>query len=253
MMSAPTIPVLEPASTANPVLSFDGDLETNAELIVAAARLGYLRSEWRTLDATWGVGTFWSLWRPDVLVATDRNPAKSPTGQSVDFTDLPFESRSFRAAVLDPPYKLNGTPTEKVDDRYGVADDEWVGVPVAERHDLILRGITENARVLAYGGLFLLKCKDQVCNGENYWQTDIFTTHAASLGLVKIDVLLFPSYRKQPEAGPGSRRQEPAGDALFDLPSEAVVQAPRRQVHSHRNYSTLLVFRNENLDQGALF
>ncbi len=41
---------------------------TNAHMIVDAARLGYLRKDWWTLDPTYGLGNFWTLWQPTWFV-----------------------------------------------------------------------------------------------------------------------------------------------------------------------------------------
>jgi hypothetical protein len=197
----------------SPVMAID-DWPSNADLIRDCARLGYLRSDWRTLDPTWGYGAFWTLWLPDELWASDLNPAKSPVGESVDFRDLPWADRFFDAVVFDAPYKLNGTPTEDVDERYGVhVPTEW-----RERMAMIRDGITECARVLGDGCL-LVKCQDQVCSGKVRWQTVDFTNHAMSLGLGLVDRLDFLSYRPQPHG--------------------------RRQVHARRNASTLLVLKRE--------
>jgi hypothetical protein len=187
---------------------------TNAELIAhGVVPLGHLRASWTTLDPTWGLGTWWKLWRPDVLVGSDLDPTKSPTGTSVDFTALPHADRSVDVVAFDPPYKLNGTATDEVDDRYGVAGDY---VTWQERHDLICRGITEAARVARHR--LLLKCQDQVCSGAKRWQTREFADHAETVGLRladRLDMLTRP-------------RPQPAG---------------RRQVHALQAYSTLLIFR----------
>lgn len=187
---------------------------TNAHLIADCARLGYLQSDWTTLDPTYGYGTFWKVWKPDVLVACDGAEAKSPIGYAVDFTDLPWPDRHFDVVVFDPPYKLNGTPTEATDARYGVhVVSTW-----QDRHRLIRDGILECLRVLRAGGTLLVKCQDQVCSGAIRWQTVEFTNHAEAHGarlVDRFDLL-------------GSSRPQPAG---------------RRQVHAHGRPSTLLVFR----------
>jgi len=185
---------------------------SNAALIADCARLGYLRSEWRTLDPTFGLGTFWQDWRPDCLVGTDLNPAKSMTGEGIDVRSMPWADRSFDCVVFDPPYKLNGTPDEDVDGRYGVDRS----TPWRERMTLIHAGIDECARVLGDGYL-LLKCQDQVCSGKVRWQTHEFTLTARSCALGLVDRFDFLSYRPQPDG--------------------------RRQVHARRNASTLLVFK----------
>lgn len=200
----------------------------NAELIAQCAQLGYLHDTWPTLDPTFGLGRFWNLWRPTVLMASDLDPAKSPLPPE-DFTRLPYLDDTFAAVVFDPPYKLNGTSTGRgaaaCDDDYGVAG---AYASVDDRHALIRAGITECLRVLApgrrtdrtTGGFLLVKCQDQVNGGRVRWQTHEFTAHAcATPGVRLVDALFLVGHRPQP---PG-----------------------RSQQHARRNYSTLLVLRKE--------
>lgn len=187
---------------------------SNADLIADCAKLGYLRWDWFTLDPTYGHGTFWQKWRPDELYACDASPEKSPCGLSIDFTAMPFADRYFDCVVFDPPYKLNGTPDEAVDARYGVdVPTRW-----QDRLDLIRRGVVECARVLGDGYL-LVKCQDQVCSGKVRWQTVDVIIQAGVCGLHLVDRFDFLSHRPQP--------------------------AGRRQVHARRNASTLLVFKRD--------
>lgn len=187
---------------------------TNGELIAACARLGYITDTDLVLDCTYGRGTWWSVWRPAHLTGCDLDPTKSPIGYSVDFTALPFDDQLFTVVAFDPPYKLNGTPTHAVDERYGVAG---AYTNVADRHRLILEGMNECARVLTRDGHLLVKCQDQVNAGRVRWQTDMVTTHALELGLAKVDALLMLGGRPQPVG--------------------------RTQQHARRNYSTLLIFQ----------
>jgi hypothetical protein len=208
-----TLPADVGGELGRPVKAFDSRRRTNADLVADCARLRYLRREWRTLDPTYGLGTWWRRWRPDVLVASDLDLAKSPCGESVDFTALPHPERAFHAVAFDPPYKLNGRPDQAADGRYGV---DVIGT-TAERLELMEAGLRECARVLAPGGFLLAKCQDQVSGGRVRWQSDALTEVGHAVGLTKMDALHLESYRPQP-AGTVQRRVR-------------------------RNYSTLLVFR----------
>lgn len=186
---------------------------TNGHLIADVHRLGYI-PDGPVLDVTYGAGTWWKVWRPEHLVAHDLDPDKAPDGTSTDFRHLPHPDGAFVAVAYDPPYKLNGTPTHAVDDRYGVAG---AYTSVADRHQLIYDGLVECARVLAPGGHLLVKCQDQVNAGKVRWQTDLITSWSADLDLEKVDAFLMLGGRAQPDG--------------------------RRQVHARRNFSTLLVMR----------
>jgi hypothetical protein len=176
--------------TAAPVLAVT-EWKTNADLIADVARLGYLHDDWLTLDPTYGLGKWWTLWRPRMLIASDIDPAKSPCGYSVDFTALNQADQSFDAVAFDPLYKLNGTPTADVDERYGV----HVVRSRDDRHQLILDGISECARVLKPSGFLLVKCQNQVNGGKVRWQTDLFSRHAETVGHSTLLVLKKPDSR----------------------------------------------------------
>lgn len=180
---------------------------TNSHLIADCARLGYIKG--LTLDATYGLGNFWKVVRPEKLVSVDRY---TPADLSADFTQLPFADKTFETVVFDPPYKLNGTSYERGDKRYGVDKPmTW-----QNRLRLMLAGMKECNRVLAKKGFLLMKCQDQVAWGPRRWQTDMFSNEGYVMGLRKVDRFEFLHIpRKQSE--------------------------PQRT--SRSNYSTLLVFR----------
>lgn len=196
------------------VKAFD-TYESNADLIAAAARLGYLKRDWRTLDPTWGEGTFWAKWRPSFLLRGDLNPRKCPDfDDPVDVRRLPFHEESFEAVVFDGPYKFNGTPDAETDERYGVhLPTRW-----QDRMDLLIDGTKECARVARI--MLLVKCQDQVVSGKKRWQTREVTEAAESMGFGLLDALHFEGGRPQPEG--------------------------RRQVHARQNFSTLLVFKRDH-------
>ncbi|WP_116996347.1 hypothetical protein [Desertimonas flava] len=225
---------------------------TNAELVEQCAELGYLRREFRVLEPTWRNGRFWSRWQPDELYGSDLVTECSPVGRSIDARRLPWRDGWFDAVVVDGPYKLNGTSTGEgpsaSDVDYGV--DRYNSV--AGRHGLLADMMTEAHRVLApaarvrvdrgrhewVGGILLFKCQDQVCNQQIWWQTDIFTRHAETLGLVKVDSLMLEGYREQP---PRTRKHGDCHGSGCLMCEDGRV--PSRQEHAARNYSTLMVLQ----------
>lgn len=180
---------------------------TNSALIADCHSLGYIRG--RVLDPTYGLGNFYNDFRPAHFLTGD---LLTNAAIKLDFTSLPFPDRAFDTVIYDPPYKLNGTPTDYVDGRYGVGQyTRW-----QDRMELLMSGQEECARVVKRGGHLLTKCMDQVVSGKVRFQSDLLTGIAARAGLAKVDELLFlTNPREQPHA---------------------------RQVHSRRNYSTLLIF-----------
>lgn len=182
---------------------------TNADMIVDVAKLGYLRKEWHTLDPTYGLGKWWDKWQPDSLVAHDLRL------DGVDFRKLPHNDGEFDAIAFDPPYKLNGTATPEVDERYGVE----IYATWRDRHQLIQDGITECLRVLKSKGLLLVKCQAQVSSGKIRWQPFEFSQHAIEQGAELVDALSMLGYRPQPDG--------------------------TRQVHARQNCSTLLILQKQ--------
>jgi len=161
------------------------------------------------LDRTYRLGNWWNEYRPDELVAGD---LFKPAGIKLDFTCLPFADSTFGSVAYDPPYKLNGTPTDFVDSRYGVG----TVVKWQDRMKLMRAGFIECARVVRRKGYLLARCQDQVAWNKIRWQTDMFSGAGYQLGLEKVDRF----------------------DFLY-TPREQ--RLPQR--HARRNYSTLLIFQ----------
>lgn len=191
---------------------------TNGDLIADVARVGWLTADMSVLDVTWGKGRFWTKWRPRILVGTDIDPERSPSGRAVDFRELPFGDRRFDAVVFDPPYKLNGTPRLETDEVYGTGEvARW-----QDRMALIRDGAAECARVARK--VVLVKCQDQVCSGQMRWQTDVVTEAVCAKGFRKADRFDMIGGREQP--------------------------AGRSQKHARGRGSTLLVFVRGEVDNG---
>lgn len=195
-----------------------GDWPTNAALIADVAALGWITDEMTVLDATYGHGKFWSVYRPPKLLGIDINPAKSEIG-SVDFRALPFHDEAFDVVVLDPDYKLSGTPSlAEFDERYGIEEPtRW-----QDRMAKIANGASECARVA--GKHLIVKCQDQVVSGKMRWQTDVVTEAVTTAGFRKADRF---------DYGAGRGRPQPSG---------------RSQKHARHEASQLLVFTRGSVE-----
>jgi hypothetical protein len=77
---------------------------TNAELIYAVAKLGYIRPDDRVIDVTYGRGTWWKRYRPANFVTNDLG--KGHPKIRFDFRRAPFPDGAFDVVAYDPPYKL---------------------------------------------------------------------------------------------------------------------------------------------------
>ncbi len=200
---------------ASPILSTT-PWPSNAHLIVDCARLGYLQPEWNTLDATYGRGKFWTIWRPEKLTTNDIDP-ESDADHHCDFRDLPFSDGEFDAAIYDPPYITGGGDRSTIDDfndRYGL---DVVPRNGKELRKIIDAGFVEVARCVRDRGFVLVKCKNYV---ESGFEAGVFL-----LWKLAVD----------------------AGHELVDALNHVGGTGPQpphaTQRHSRSNYSTLLVFK----------
>jgi hypothetical protein len=179
----------------------------------------------RVADVTHGRGVFWKHVAPDAyrVSATDLE-----TG--VDCRDLPYPDGSFDALVLDPPYMeglhrreaahLAGMGTHAAfRDRYS----NGAARPGAPRyHDAVLdlyqRAGAEAHRVLRPGGVFIVKCQDEVsANRQRLTHVELIN-HFEQHGFRTKDLFVVV------------RPNRPAVSRLL------------RQVHARKNHSYFVVF-----------
>ncbi|HEY5025566.1 MAG TPA: hypothetical protein VII76_11375, partial [Acidimicrobiales bacterium] len=174
--------------------------------------LGYLRTDWLTLDPTYGRGNWWKTFRPEQLVTHDAQL------DGVDFRQLPHADNTFDCAVFDPPYIcIGGRKTTNLGDfhdRYGILETPRTAQGL---QDLMNAGLTEVYRVVRPGAFVLMKCQDYVTGGGLWPGTHHSTTHALSLGFKLFDRLEHVS--KNPRPQPKGRDGVPY----------------TRQVHARRN------------------
>jgi len=188
----------------------------NSELINDVRKLGFL--DGNVLDATYGEGAFWNTWSPDALTTND---IKKPADHSYSFLCFPVSwFNRFDSVVFDPPYKLNGTPSnDKVDSNYGVGGERYT--PVSSRLSLISSGALSCLRCVKESGFLIVKVMDQVSGGRMYYQTDLVTNCLLEYADKVQQFHLLRTPRPQPRG--------------------------RVQRNSRSNFSTLMIFQKKVL------
>lgn len=217
----------------------------NAEVFATVASL-HLPEGSLVADLTYGKGVFWKQIPKGAykLLFSDID-AKSqcdsrhevPVRTGVDSRDLPYEDFSLDAVVFDPPYMeglfrsteehlsghgthsafrlaySNGKPRPHLEQ--GMKQPKWHDAVT----DLYLRTGLEAYRVLKHGGIFVVKCQDEVsANKQRLTHVEIISAYE-SLGLYTKDLFVV------------TRKNRPAISRL------------KKQVHARKNHSYFLVFQ----------
>lgn len=188
-------------------------------------------------DVTYGKGTFWS----DVpetaydVHGTDIDPDRSPTGESVDCRDLPYDDDSFDCVVFDPPY-AEGYYRRQSDQlagggshqsfREAYSNGEVLDTGGSKYHQAVLdvyfRGGREAARVLREDGTLVVKTQDEVsANTQELTHVQIIDFYERELGLYTKDLFVLVRPNTPHQTG------------------------MHNQIHARKNHSYFLVFTFE--------
>lgn len=213
-----------PAGEATTDLVFSSYTENN-DLVFARLMRLHVPAGSVVADVTFGKGSFWKKLEKDeyTLKATDLK-----TG--VDCRKLPYDSKSIDCVVLDPPYmeglfredkSFAGTGTHSAfQDHYsnGVRPPEltrkWHDAVV----ELYVQAAVEAKRILKKGGVFVVKCQDEVsANTQRLTHVEII------LNLQKLEFYCKDLFVVTRSNKPGATR---------------VV----KQTHARKNHSYFLVF-----------
>lgn len=202
----------------------------NGHLLAQASSLWITDAD-EVLDLTYGRGLFWTEHTPANLVTNDLH---TDADLALDYRALPAWMKSWcDVVVFDPPYVSTGSVrTSTLDrnrkgdispdfyDRYGIGGSAgWQSVFA----DIAL-GMANAERTLRPRGRLMVKCCDYVESGARRWARRHVEDVAEALGLAKVDEFIHHS-------GTGPQ------------PTKNLDGSPRRQVHSRRSHSFLLVFR----------
>lgn len=217
----------------------------NAEVFASVAAL-HLPEGSLIADVTYGKGVFWKavpkdtyrLLFSDIDAKVGRDPRHDlPVETGVDSRALPYEDGTLDGIVFDPPYMeglfrstedhlsghgthsafrlaySNGKPRPHLEQ--GGKQPKWHDAVT----DLYLRTGLEAYRVLKSGGIFIVKCQDEVsANKQRLTHVEIISAYE-SLGFYSKD--LFVVVRK----------------------NRPVISRLKKQVHARKNHSYFLVFQ----------
>ena len=169
-------------------------------------------------DVTYGKGVFWRKIPKDAyrLLASDIT-----TG--VDCRDLPYEDRSIDCVVFDPPYMHTPGGTAHVGHQnyegYYKNNQSTSGKKYHEAVlDLYFVAAREAWRVLRYGGIYIVKCQDEICANQQRLTHVEIINELQSYGFVVEDLFVV------------LRMGKPGVSRLIT------------QAHARKNHSYFLVF-----------
>lgn len=167
---------------------------TNADLFPDIMRL-YVEDSADVLDTTYGNGVFWRQ-IADGRYNLTRNDIDTERGSvHHDFRALPESwTTTFDAVIFDPPYLYTGgfnTLRDSIDRGYRNRERAQSGIHgVAAVHQMYALGFIEAYRVLRRGGVFIVKCMDQVMSGKQTWMHTEMQRLAEILGFKVKDLFV---------------------------------------------------------------
>lgn len=193
----------------------------NGTLIAQAAKL-WIKPTDRVADVTYGKGNFWTEFRPRKLVTHDI------AIDGVDFRNLPYRRNSFDVIVLDPPYVSKGGRDTATIDEMDAAYGMYEAPRTPEEVDsLMWAGLAEAKRVLRPGGRIFVKCMDYISSQKYHPMHFTVFGQARLTGFDLLDMFIFTRKKSGPQP-----KLNPDGTT-------------RRQVHSHRAHSYLMIFGDQ--------
>lgn len=215
-------PRKSPAGSPTNDLILSAAVGNNADMFPSILKL-YVPMGSMVADVTFGRGVFWNNVPPDAykLLATDIK-------KGVDSQKLPYEKDSLDCVVFDPPYMHTPGGTAHVGHQnferyYKNNGDNRTKLKYHEAVlDLYFRSAAEASRVLKTGGIYIVKCQDEVC--------------ACKQRLTHVEIInhLTPTF---------------LAEDIFVLVRTGKPGVSRmiRQVHARKNHSYFLVFRKRQV------
>jgi DNA methylase len=146
-------------------LVFSSYVGTNDEVFPFVLSL-YVEPESKVADVTFGNGVFWRKVPKDSyqVLATDLS-------SGIDCRNLQYENNSIDCVVFDPPYMHTPGGTAHVNHQnYEGYYKNNQANSTKKYHDAVLdlyfSAAREAFRVLRHGGVYIVKCQDEVCANQ---------------------------------------------------------------------------------------
>lgn len=198
-------------------LIFSAYTGTNDEMFPYVLSL-YVKPGSKVADVTYGKGVFWRNIPENAyrLHATDLS-------DGVDCRKLPYGDRFLDCVVFDPPYMhtpggtahLNHQNYEGYYKNNAASSDKKYHEAVL---DLYFRAASEAWRVLKHGGIYIVKCQDEVCANRQRLTHIEIVNELAAIGFVVEDLFVLV------------RNGKPGVSRIL------------KQAHARKNHSYFLVF-----------
>lgn len=215
-------PRKSPAGIATNDLIFSAHVGTNAEVFPSVLAL-YVPRRSTVADVTYGKGVFWKN-VPDGSYKL----LKSDLKQGIDARALPYSESSVDCVVFDPPYMHTpgGTAHEGHQNFESYYKNNHPNGTEKKYHDAVLdlyfKSGAEAWRVLKNGGIYIVKCQDEVCACQQRLTHIEIANHFAEKNMFTAEDLFVIVRNNKPG-----------------------VSRVLRQRHARKNHSYFLVFRKK--------
>jgi hypothetical protein len=178
-----------PAGEATNDLVVSSYVGTNDEVFPHVLSL-YVAPGSKVADVTYGKGVFWKKVPKD---AYHLLPTDIATG--TDCRNLPYEERSLDCVVFDPPYMHTPGGTAHVNHQnYEAYYGNNKASSNQKYHEAVLAlyfaAAREAWRVLNHGGVYIVKCQDEVCANRQRLTHVELINELASYGFVAEDLFV---------------------------------------------------------------
>jgi hypothetical protein len=170
-------------------LVFSAYIGTNDEVFPFVLSL-YVEPGSKVADVTYGQGVFWRKVPQDAYQVMPTDLA-----DGVDCRDLPYESNSVDCVVFDPPYMHTPGGTAHVNhqnyegyykNNQANSDKKYHEAVL----DLYFTAAREAWRVLRDGGIYIVKCQDEVCANQQRLTHVEIINELQQLGFVTEDLFV---------------------------------------------------------------